>query len=212
MILYIKNLWKKLKQFYRYKYYRSIDFLILFNFFKLIETNDYRYLLKLKDYEILPEVSEKLKKKLELTWLDIQNQYSKADDSNYQVINYVQSKGLQKLQIEYLMLWNLYNLMAVAPEHENVKKLLKYANLEKETIKSIEKKLKGLKNRIAIKQKDFEKPENEKKVDYNQIIDQIEDIKGRSIDLFKTTVRQYIAIRKNIKNGKQQDNAKGSNR
>jgi len=211
MKLFLKNLYKTLEQRLKYRYYSSIDFLILFNFFKVIETNDYRYLLKLKDYELLPEISEKLNDKLQLTWLEIQNQYSTADDSNYQIINFAQSKGLQKMQIEYLMYWNIYNMMVIAPEHKETIRMIKYAKLEKETVKSIEKKLKGLKNRILLKCKDLEQ-KDDKPVDYLQIIDEIEDIKGRSIDVFKTTVRQYIAIRKNIKHGKRQNNTKGHNR
>ena len=207
MKLYIINLWLRFVKIWDYKYYKSIDFLPLFNFFKVIETSDYRYLLKLKDYEILPKTKHDLK----LVWLDIQTQYSKADDSNYQIINFTQSKSMQKLQIDFLMIWNLYNLMVVAPDKKETLKLKKLAGLENESLKGIEKKLKGLRNKIEIKKKDLEKEES-KPIDYCEIIDQIEDIKGRSIDPFKTTVRQYIAIRKNIKNGNRQNNSKGRNR
>ena len=207
MKLYIINLWLRFVKIWDYKYYKSIDFLPLFNFFKVIETSDYRYLLKLKDYEILPKTKHDLK----LVWLDIQTQYSKADDSNYQIINFTQSKSMQKLQIDFLMIWNLYNLMVVAPDNKETLKLKKLAGLENESLKGIEKKLKGLRNKIEIKKKDLEKEES-KPIDYCEIIDQIEDIKGRAIDPFKTTVRQYIAIRKNIKNGNRQNNAKRSNR
>lgn len=179
----------------------------LFNFFKVIETNDYRYLLKLKDYEILPDT----KHDLQSVWLDIQNQYSKADDSNYQIINFTQSKGLQQMQINYLVLWNLYNLMIVAPDKKETLKLKKEAGQENSSIKDIEKKLKSLRNKIELKKKDYEQKET-KQVDFYLILDQISDIKQRTIDPFKTTVREYIAIRKNLKNGKRQNNTKGSNR
>jgi hypothetical protein len=203
MLKYIKNLWKKYVKRWEYKYYSSIDFLPLFNFFKVIETNDYRYLLKLHDYEILP----KTELNLQQVWTEIQTQYAKADDSNFQIINFTQAKSLQKMELEYLMFWNIYNLMAVAPEHKETKRLLKYAGLENETFKTIEKKLKALKNRIELRKKDFDKKET-KSVDFWRIIDEIEDLKGRSIDIMKTTVRQYIAIRKNIKNGNRQNNSK----
>lgn len=212
--LFIKNLWQWLERKLAFKYYKSIDFLVLFNFFKIIETNDYRYLLKLSDYETLPDISNKLERKLKGVWLDIQNQYSKADDSNYQVINFTQSKSLQKMQMEYLMLWDLHTLMTIDTEGKEIKKRLKQAGLEKATIKTLEKKLKSLRNNIKIKCKDLEKKETTKPIDYNQIIDEIEDIKGRSLDIMKVTVKQYIAIRKNIKrkNGKRQNNSKRRNR
>lgn len=205
--MYIKNLWLKFVKSWDYKYYKSIDFLPLYNFFKVIETKDYRYLLKLKDYETLPET----KHELESVWLDIQTQYSKADDSNYQIINFTQSKGLQKLQVEYLMYWNLYNLMIIAPDRKETKEMIKRAGLKDETVKTIEKKLKALKNRIEIKKKDFETKES-KPIDFYQIIDELSDIKHRTINPFETTVRQYIAIRKNIKNGNRKNNSKGNNR
>lgn len=205
--LYILNLWTKFAKNWDYKYYKTIDYLPLFNFFKVIETNDYRYLLKLKDYEILPDT----KHDLQSVWLDIQNQYSKADDSNYQIINFTQSKGLQQMQINYLVLWNLYNLMIVAPDKKETLKLKKEAGQENSSIKDIEKKLKSLRNKIELKKKDYEQKET-KQVDFYLILDQISDIKQRTIDPFKTTVREYIAIRKNLKNGKRQNNTKGSNR
>ena len=196
----------KFAKLWDYKYYKSIDFLPLFNFFKVIETNDYRYLLKLNDYEVLPKTNHDLK----LVWLDIQTQYSKADDSNYQIINFTQSKGLQQMQINYLVLWNLYNLMIVAPDKKDTLKLKKLAGYENLTFKDIEKKLKSLRNKIELKKKDYEQKET-KQVDFYLILDQISDIKQRTIDPFKTTVRQYIAIRKNIKNGRQ-NNTKRRNR
>lgn len=183
----------------------------LFNFFKAIETEDLRYLIKLKDYEFLPKEVDN--SKLINIWQNIQTEYGKHEDSNGSIIQFTTAKHIHKLELEYLMLWNIYNLIAVAPEEKKTKELIKEAGLEKETFKTIEKKLKTLGNKIKLKRQDVDQQKSNKKVDFWRIIDEIEDIKGRSLDVYKTTVRQYIAIRKNIKlkNGKRQNNTKRRN-
>lgn len=194
---------KKSEGSLKYNYYRSIDFLPLFNFFKTIESEDLRYLLKIDDYELMPEVDLK---ELGEAWININNEYEQTEDSNSTIIQFTTAKSIHNMELEYLMLWNIYNLMSIAPDHEETKEVLNYANLNM-TVKQIEKKLKALKNRISLKRIDIKKDESIVKPDYFQIIDKIEDVKGRAIDLNKTTVRQYIAIKKNLKNGKRQNKA-----
>src|SRR6056297_3173200 len=199
---YLEKNWREvLEKRWGYKYYTTIDFLPLFNFFKILETNDLRYLLKLKDYETLPNIHFELNKE----WNDIQSQYEQADNSNNSIITFTQSKSLQKLHNEYLVLWNLNNLLLIAPEHEKTKEMLNYVGIKSN---KVEKKLKVLRNKIEIKNKDFEKPH--KKIDFMKIIDEIEDIKGREIDIYKTTVRKYIAIKQNIHG--RQNKTEGHNR
>ena len=181
----------------------------IFNFFKSIETEDLRYLIKLKDYEILPKRVDLTR--LQKVWEQINIQYQEAEDNNSSVIYYVQMKSLHKMKLEYLMLYNIYNLLAVAPNSKEAKNALKYAGLQDKGFKWIEKRLKTLINKIKLKEADLKGKESEKKVDFFRILDEIEDIKGRTINPFTTTVRQYIAIKKNLKrkkSGKRQDRTK----
>jgi hypothetical protein len=139
-------------------------------------------------------------------------EFSNSEKSNSAIINFITSKSLHRMELDYLMYWNIYNMLLVAPNHKETIKILKYAGI-KGDIKKIEKKLKGLSNRIEIKKKDRkDQSDTNQKLDVWQIISQIEDIKNRTIDVRTTTVRQYIAIKKTIKsNGRRQDNAKGRN-
>ena len=208
MIRFFQNITKRLGNTYKFNYYKSIDYLPIFNFFKIIETEDKRYLIKLDDYELLPDkVDLDVLNKL---WIDIQTEYSEAEDNNSSIIQFTSAKGVCKLELEYLVLWNMYNLMIADVEGNSAKSMLEYAGLEDKNLKWIEKRLKALTNKINLKRKSIkeETPENNK-FDFWRIIDEIEDIKGRAIDITKTTVRQYIAIKQNIKsNGKRQDRKK----
>jgi len=208
---FFQNILKKSGNTYKYNYYKSIDYLPIFNFFKIIETDDKRFLIKIEDYEILPEnVNADVLNKI---WVNIQREYSEAEDSNSSIIQLMTAKGVHQMELEYLMLWNLHNLMVADIEGDSAKAMLKYAGLEKWDLKRIEKKLKALNNKINLKRETIKEDEPKSKFDFWRIIDEIEDIKGRAIDVRKTTVRQYIAIKKNIKkNGKRQDRTKGRNR
>jgi len=206
----LKNIHKRYGATYRYNYYKSIDYLPIFNFFKVIETDDKRFLIKLEDYELLPsEVDMDVLNKI---WEDIQGEYSEAEDSNGAIIQFTKAKGVHKMELEYLMLWNIYNLIRADIKGTNANAMLKHAGLENKSTKWIEKRLKTLTNKIKLKRKDISEDQPNKKTDFYKIIDEIEDIKGRAIDITKTTVRQYIAIKQNIKrNGKRQDRIKGRN-
>ena len=149
-----------------YKYYKSIDFLILYCFFKVIETEDVRYLLKLDDYEILPEVDLT---ELNEAWINIQTQYAEAENSNSSVIQFITAKSLHKMETEYLMLWDIYNLLSIAPEA--AKEVIKKAGLEGKGLEWIEKRIKALINRIKIKRKDIEYDTPTKKPNFLLIID-----------------------------------------
>lgn len=206
MIRFALNIRKRSKSIY--KYYKSIDYLPIFNFFKVIETDDKRFLLKLEDYELLPDVVDLTE--LNKAWTEIEIQYSKAEDSNSSIIQFTTAKGVCKMELEYLMLWNIHNLIVADEQGDSAKAMLKYAGLEDKDLKWIEKRIKSLTNRINLKRKAIKEdnPENTK-FDFWRIIDEIEDIKGRAIDITKTTVRQYIAIKQNIKrNGERQNRKK----
>lgn len=208
MIPFFQNITKRFGNTYKFNYYRSIDYLPIFNFFKIIETDDKRYLIKLRDYELLPDkVDLNVLNKL---WDDIESEYSKAEDSNSAIIQFTSAKGVCKMELEYLVLWNMHNLMTADIEGKSSKAMLKYAGLEDKSLKWIEKRLKILNNKIQLKRKlvKEENPET-RKFDYWSILDEINDIKGYRLDPTKVTVREYIAIKQNIKrNGKRQNRKK----
>lgn len=196
----LKDIIKRSKNNYKYKeydYYKSLDFVTIFSFFMVVSTDDYRYLLKINDYENLPKnVDAKI---LEAAWNKIYNSFTDAEDSNSSIIHFTTSKGVHKMELEYLMLWNIHNMMVMFPNAEETKQVLKYAGIEL-TAKEIHKKLKGLSNKIKLKRKDIEKQTDVNvKIDVWEIIAEIESVIGRNIDVRNTTMRQYLAIKKSIK-------------
>lgn len=195
-----------------YKYYKTIDYLILFNFFMIHKTGDLRYLLKLEDYETLPDDVDL--EPLQKAWESILIQYQEEEEGNNGVINYVKGKSLLSLELDYLIYWNIYNLITTIPDSKEILQLKKDAGIENKDVKWLKKKVNSLGNQIRIKQKDFEiENKDNGKFDFYRIIDEIEQIKGYPIDIHKITVSKYIAIKKNLKakNGRQ-NNSKGRNR
>lgn len=213
---FFQNILKRSNNTCKFDYYKSIDFLPLFNFFMIHKTEDLRYLLKLEDYEVLPDNVEL--NNLPDIWEKILVEFQESEDGNRSVIQYVEGRAILKLELDYLILWNLYNLMSTIPDSKEILELKKEAGYSDKSIKWIEKQLKIINNKLRIKRKGIkEKEVKETAFDFLRLIDEIESIKGYVIDIHKTTVRKYIAIKKNIKaqtkakNGRQ-NNAKGRNR
>ena len=140
-------------------------------------------------------------------WDKMYSEFNNDENSNSAIIHFTTSKSVHKFELEYLMYWNIYTMISIAPDHEKTKETLEYAGIK------LTKEQIGLANRIELKRKDIkDHNQDDKKVDVWQIIGEIESITGRAIDIKNTTMRQYLAIKKTIKNGRErQDNAKGRN-
>jgi hypothetical protein len=213
MRFFSKNIQKKSGntcKYEEYDHYGSLDFITVFCFFMVASTGDYRYILKLDDYEKLPEDADLAK--LEKVWTNINTEFEATDGTNETIIYFTRSKSVHNMELEYLMLWNLHTLLCVAPNHEITKESFEYAGIKPDA-KKIHKRLKALSNRIELKRSDLkEVSEPTEKLDVWEIIAMIEDFKGRNIDVHTKTMRQYVAMKKTIKNGrKRQDNAEGRN-
>jgi hypothetical protein len=195
MIYFIKNLWQRLKG--SYDYYKSIEFLPVQNFFWIIEKQDLRYLLKLKDYEKLPEIQYSL----EEIWEDILNQYYDAEGDNAINLYFNNIKALHRLEIQHQLFWNLHTILSVDSENRKANEIADENGIEKkDRIKVLWKLCKNLKTKKQLKQKDIENiDQNEEKHNFDEIIDIVEDMKGRPLDLSKITVKKWIAIKSNLK-------------
>jgi len=204
----LKRITKKSEVNYKYDHYKSLDFITVFCFFMTTSTGDYRYILKLDDYENLPDVNiDELKE----VWDNINSEFEDTDESNGAVIHFTRSKSVHGMEKEYLMLYNLYNMLCIAPEHELTLQECNHAKITPDP-KKIHKRLKALSNKIELKRKDIkEVSENTEKLDIWEIIARIEDFRGFNIDVHKTSMRQYIAIKKTLNGRKRQNNAEGRN-
>ncbi len=183
--------------------YKSINTLPVWNFFRITETGDLRYLIKKQDYDNLGSSKNGLDK----IWTNILDQFYKEDGSNVQEIYCKDLKKIHELEIKYTILYNLYfvfNFSLNPPKeaHDTLKKL----NIDENKIK---KALNQTKNDLQLKRKDFENShkEGEQKTNFEQVKDHVEKYKGFYIDPHKLTVKEWINILKNIKeNGNERSN------
>lgn len=212
---FIISLHSRLTIFWEKKYYKlytSIRNLPLARFFDILNTNDYRYLLKLKDYDNLP----KIKMDLSEIWADIYEDFLIKSDNKEYKYRFNQIKNIDLLIVEHEQL--RYALWVASLKYDdNILKFLKSKGINidyKNYQKSFEKgksKLKSLEYKIKFKKKEFEENNNSVKSNstYEQIIDDIEKYKGHQIDIEKTTVLQFITYLNGLK--KQIENARRKN-
>ncbi len=86
------------------RYYENIHQATLFSFKSVIDNNDFRYLLKLKDYDSLPEISQELEDALADVWYNIYSEYSEITGDSSASLQFVETKRLavKKHKIGYL--------------------------------------------------------------------------------------------------------------
>jgi len=83
------------------KFYRSIDQLPLFNYSKIVETNDLRFLLVLPDYFELPVIADKELQELSEAWEVINNEitdFARISDNQIKLTMKYTVGGTVKLQ------------------------------------------------------------------------------------------------------------------
>lgn len=195
-----------------YKLYTSVNRLPLTRFFDILNTNDYRYLLKLKNYDNLP----KIKMDLSEIWANIYEDFLIKSDNKEYKYRFNQRKNIDLLIVEYEQL--RYSLWVAGLKYdEDILKFLKSKGINidyKDYKGSFEKgksKFKSLEYKIKFKRKEFEENNSSIKNEstYEQIIDDIEKYKGHQIDIEKTTVLQFITYLNGLK--KQIENARRKN-
>ena len=186
----------------------------LARFFDILNTNDYRYLLKLDDYDNLPDI----KMDLSEVWIDIYEDYLiKSENAEYkyqlELRKSIDLLIIQHEQIRYA-LW-----VSGLKYDKNILNFLKSKgiNIDYTNIKSFERgksKLKSLEYKIKFKKKELEKKTSDKKtnITFEQIIDDIEKYKGHQIDIEKTTVLQFITYINGLKKHAQNARRKNSKR
>jgi hypothetical protein len=203
-----------------YKKYHSIQFLPVDNFILVIRNKDLRYLLKLEDYEYLPEISEQEQNELQSIWETIEEEYAKEDRQQKNIIELEVSKTITDLQNQY-MIFNSYVFLA-GFKPEFVEKLgeLGY-RIDKtkspiEALENLSKQVGGqILTRIRIKQAELERYQkvSEQSAEFEDVLDVVEKYKGHYLNTKELTVKRWISIKNNfIKHAKEQENARRSNK
>jgi hypothetical protein len=193
------KIWKFFKP--ERKYYHSIDFLPVWNFYQVIERQDSRYLFKLSDYEILPNEFPPPE-----VWSSITEQYSKECIG----VKYFQYRTMKaniiQLRNKFMIVSNALYALSFVKDEKLIDVIVQlgypFDNSSEDafanSLISISQKLKGLKKSIELKELEFDKTfsSKEKRQDLYDVIGSIEQWKQFKIDIFSLTVRQFLYYQK----------------
>jgi len=192
------------------KFYRSIDTLPIWNYDKWLNSEDARYLLKVEDYDQLPEVNKKTLSEIENTAIDIYYQASEFElgTSKRNELIFNLTKKFTNLEFQYNHVNNLITLLSLAGPEPEILKLLSDAGYSIREGKDFEPELKRIfnqnKNKVA--------KINEVKAELESMTREgsgktqiIEDVQvaierhnNRDIDMRKTTVKKWLILKNNL--------------
>jgi len=198
------------------RYYKSIDFLPMWNYYKTQETEDLRYLLKLDDYESLPDVDESIFNEIwqEITYqvIDFNNE---TDRRSKRIFD--KRKEIAMLNAKHKTIKMLLSALAHGPNESLMKDL---ADLGYRFVKNrpfelewtrINKQSDGLLTQLKIKEADYNDmiPKGNNVV-IESVIDSISDYKNRDINPHDITIKTWLVMcnkvnleisKKQMKNG-----------
>jgi len=190
----------------KYKTFESLEFISVWNFFKVIETNDLRYIFKLKTYSSLPNIKYTPINE----WLKLQDDYSKslADKSLY--LYQIARNELYHLRVNYFILTYAIPVLFTKENIEIIELIRKrgykfnYSNEQEylDIIMNLRSQCIGLGKKIEFKSSEIEEKYKSKevnKVDIYKVIGILETYKGRKIDIFTTSMKEFVTIQNGYK-------------
>lgn len=191
-----------------YSYYKSCKYLPIFYFNEVQETGDIRYLLKLKDYEELPEKYDK--RALKEAWQEINFEYAELglEDSENR-LRFSIDKQIKRLEFEFEHIqmcldflqhgWDdeIVKLIKGYPSFSSKYKLIKQKPLFPQ-LERIQKQSKNYISRINMKKAEFKalNPDNKntKKQTLAEIAAILSKHVGYHLDTKKITVIEWQGI------------------
>ena len=190
------------------RYYRSIDFLPIGCFNKASETGDLRYLLKLKDYEELPEYNTE---GLQEVWEDIREEYIEhsvmQNKKAESILELEHSIFVLKARYSYLNTLIYLTSIDVEGREKHLKELkskgiiIEYKDEEdfKKKLELESKKTGTIITKIKTKQKELERlTKKDKSVVFEDMLDILEQYKGYNINIWKLSVKRWLSLLKNF--------------
>lgn len=190
----------------RYKAYSSLEFISIGCFFKALETGDLRYILKLNDYEKLPKV----RIDLSVEWKLLYNQYVK-ECGGYSMIHYeTEFRNIITKKELYIKLKHAAFLLSVKPNDELIQLIRDFGfqfnnNTDDDYCNSIinlHRQVQGLGKVIEKKYNEFVRKyesKNKSKLNLYEIINAFEMYKNRRIDIWKTSMKEFLVIQAGYK-------------
>jgi hypothetical protein len=184
------------------KIYKTCRELSMFRFYEILDTKEYKYLLK--DYDI--EIDEKLKSELNEIWIEIFKEYIVLKDDREIKKSFRKLALINKLETKLSICTNLLNCFLNQSTKKGQKIIVKelghwgyHIRLNKplqEEINRVISGFKALKSSIEIKKvefkKEFEKELSEEKINIDRQIVNVEQILGNVINSNTTMVSKWI--------------------
>ena len=183
--------------------YRTIDFLPVWNFFRVVETNDTRYIFKLRNYETIHTRHTAVEE-----WSAILEQYFTESIG----VKYYQYRSIKvhilELRQKHLILSNALTVLCVMRDQRMIDLVKKFGYKFNDSSDSdyadsliaLDSQLKGLRKAIELKQKDYENTFmiKGKVQDVYDMVSAIEQFKGFKVDAFTLTVKQFLTYQKEL--------------
>lgn len=204
--------------------YKSIDTLPLWNFAKVMESNDIRYLFVLKHYDDLPE--QNISKDI---WDSIMIEYFEHIGGQKTKKYILELSNLIKLRKKYTLITNATYVLCYKKDVELINIVTKYIHTfntlfefkqdnDKEYYQSIveaDRNANSLKDLITMKSMEFEskyKSKGNTKFDLYKVLTAFLKFYKVQIDPKTTTVREFIALQQEMVNEINAQNAKRKTR
>lgn len=184
------------------KIYKTCRELNMFRFYEVLDTKEYRYLLK--DYDV--ELKEDLKTELKGIWIEIFKEYIVLKDDREIKKSFRKLALINKLETKLMICKELLKCLTHQSTKKGQKELIKELsawgypinqrkNLNEE-IERIIRNFKALKSSISIKkvefEKEFKKDLSNEKLNIDKQVVNVEQVLGNTINLHTTMVSKWI--------------------
>ena len=194
----------------RLRWYSTTDYLPVRNFYMRVKTGDLRWILKLEDYEHLPDYSLDLNKAWEKIW----NEFIEiSNNRDYQI--YFQTlrkyiKVLDRYEILKAEIFTLYFRFKkeYADDLEEEGILLNMDTRESyiESLDTAGNRIENLNTKIQILTKELEAKSKTDKTNFEDLVYSVEVYQGFPIDIDKLSIRKFVLMLNKINdNGKRQN-------
>lgn len=180
-------------------YYKSIDTLPIWNYSKIVEKDDLRFLIRSEEYDFdyTPTKEE------EFIWDQISKQYIEATSHRTENKRYsMLLRNVLELTIKRDVIENLCFILNIDITNEKALELLSnmgYKVKDKKDIDAVLKRSKNLNTQIREKQLEIEREFGKQPLNtsFEAVVDKISDAKHRELDPKKISVKSWIAIEDN---------------
>lgn len=181
-------------------FYRSLDFVKVWNFYKAEETGDYRYLLKLDDYEVLPKYSNMLELTKVFEGLKMEALQISIDKDRKSNNIFRKQKQVQELENDYNIIQLIIDILSLDKDEKYIKYIADNGyriDIKKDyykELKRISKSSKSMLNKINILNNDIKELTKTSQVT-TTAWDEIESIGAylkEDIDIHKMSMTMYL--------------------